>query len=575
MMLLRKRVKRIFLLTALLGLFFLFFKGADADTLGQGKNFFVNSKFDKYGRNTLAANLRYVSNKLYFYVDDYYWNTLNSLGQGKLLGNIAVLAGEFENVIYPKEVEIFGSEPDPGIDGDSRITVLLEEVVQGNGGYFETSNLQSPQDIDDSNGREMFAINVESALTNVDLAKVFLAHEFQHLISFNQKDTLKNVAEDVWLNELRSEQAISLVGYDKPFSSSNLKRRIDFFIENPSDSLTEWPNEIADYAIVNAFGRYVVEQYGNSIFTETIKSSFTGISSLNEYLARRGYGERFEDIFGYWMAAMYLNDQSRDSRFGFFDLNLKYLRVRPRQEVNFSNALSDFSTFQSLKPWQPFWLEFNLPQISRDLSKSFKISANGQSGRIFPVFYLAFYNDGSYKFGRIQLSGGKGSVYIVNSESGLNKVVIMATDGTKNSDFGSNEESSTLVLSGSIIETKKAEAQTLKDGSLIKKPREKEIYVIWGKYKRYLMPGVINLYGHLDPTKVIEVEPEIFNSYQTSNYVKYVDDEKVYAVWPEGSKHWLNITPQQWDASSRDWNAIFTINSLELNYYSAGSDIIR
>lgn len=556
-------------------LFFVNIFGANADTLGQGKNFFVNSKFDKYGRATLAANLRYISNKLYFYVEDYYWNTLNSLGQGKLLGNIVALADEFENVIYPKEIEIFGNEPNPGIDGDPRITVLLEEVVRGNGGYFETSNLQSPQNVDDSNGREMFVINIESALTSVDLAKVFLAHEFQHLISFNQKDVLRKISEDVWLNELRSEQAISLVGYDKPYSSSNLKRRIDFFTENPSDSLTEWPNEIADYAIINAFGRYAAEQYGNSIFIETMKSNLAGIPSLNEYLAGRGYGERFEDIFGYWMGAMYLNDQSKDAKLGFLDFDLRYARVQPQRRFYISGGLSEATVLKSLKPWQPFWLEFNLSAIAGDPLKSFKISANGETGKIFPIFYMAFYGDGTVKTGKIRLNGNAGSANIVNSSGGLNKVVIMATEGTKLSDFGSSEGGSFLTVSGSVIETKTVEALTIKDGSLIKRPREKEIYVVWGKYKRYLSPGVISLYSHLNPANAIEIEPEVFNSYQTSNYVKYVNDERVYAVWPESSKHWLNITPQQWDASGRDWGAIFTINDLELNYYKIGPDITR
>lgn len=89
------------------------------------------------------------------------------------------------------------------------------------------------------------------------------------------------------------------------------------------------------------------------------------------------------------------------------------------------------------------------------------------------------------------------------------------------------------------------------------------------------MPGVISLYGHLNVANAIEIELEVFNSYTTSNYIKYLNDEKVYAVWPEGSKHWLNITPQQWDASGRDWGAIFTINDLEVNYYKTGEDIIR
>ncbi len=555
--------------------FFVVGKIAVADTLGQNLKFNVNAKFDKYERTNLDATLRHVSDRLYFYVEDSYWNGLNSFNQNRLLNNISNLAKEFETNIYAKEIQSFGNEPNPGIDSDPRITVLLEEVVKGNGGYFDTSNNYSRQESSSSNEREMVAISIESVLSGIDFAKVFLAHEFQHLISFNQKDTLNSVPEDVWLNELRSEYAVSLVGYNKPFETSSLKRRFDAFIENPSDSLTEWHNEISDYAVINAFGEYLVEQYGDHVVFNTLKSKLAGIPSINKYFADRGYSEKFEDVFGYWMAAMYVNDQSQNPRLGLRNPDLKYVRVQPQQIVSLSSGLSEFSISQNIKPWQALWTEFNLGAISGDQSKSLKISVNGQTGKIFPVFYLVFHNNGSIQFGRIQLNSGKGSAYILNSEKGLRKAIVMVTDGTKVSDFRANEDFSFVNIGASIIETKKAEAQTLKDGSLIKRPREKEIYVIWGKYKRYLAPGTISLYGHLNSANAVEVEPAVFDSYQTSNYVKYVDDEKVYAVWPDESKHWLNITPAQWDASGRDWNAIFTINDLELNYYKTGADITR
>ena len=151
----------------------------------------------------------------------------------------------------------------------------------------------------------------------------------------------------------------------------------------------------------------------------------------------------------------------------------------------------------------------------------------------------------------------------------------MATNGTKIDGFGESESGLSVRIDTKVVSTEEAVASVVKDGSLIKRRGESEIYVIWGKYKRYLNPGIISLYGHLDPTKAIELEPEVFHSYITANYVRYVDGEEVYAVWPDGTKHWMNITPKQWDDSGRDWNAIFVINDLELNYYKTGADIVR
>ncbi len=564
---------------------------AHADTLGQRVNFNVNSEFDRYNRTSLGATLRYVGDRSYFYVEDKYWDGLNSLGQNTLIDNITTLADAFDNNIYSKETAVWGSEPNPGVDGDPRITILLEEMTVNRGGYFETSNGYKKEEAQDSNEREMVSLNVEVVITDPFLEKVFLAHEFQHLISFNQKEKILNSSEDVWFNELRSEYSVSLAGYSYPYSGSNLEHRVQTFSNNRSDSLTEWPNNNLDYATVALFAEYLVEQFGTNILSDTLKSHLAGIPSLNKYLTDGGYLENFSDIFINWLGALYLNNVSKNEKLGYKRTDLKNIKAVPQQEIYLSFGLPEYSATQYIRDWQPLWLEFNTSDIMSDQTKSVKVEINGESGQNFIASYLAFYDSGKIELGKINVLLGRGSGYVLNSNDRLSKIVVLATKSTKMSGFGKSETPGYLNVKVSMVDTKNAEARTLKNGALIKRPREKEMYVIWGKYKRYLNPGVISLYGHLDPANAIELEPEVFNSYQTSNYVKYVNDEKVYAVWPpsegshrgtsvgiasdEGSKHWLNITPQQWDASNRDWNAIFTINYLEFNYYKKGVDIIR
>jgi len=546
-----------------------------ADTIGQRESFFVNNKYDKYGRTNLNAALRYVGDKLYVYVEDDYWNSLGSVKQDLLSSNILAMGIEFDNNIYPKETAFFGSEPNPGVDNDSRITILLENLVINNGGYFDSANAYTRDKIDNSNQREMIVVSIDTVLAGTDFTKVFLAHEFQHLISFNQKELIGKISEDVWLNELRSEYTASLLGYDAPYTDSSLKRRMDYFLQQPSDSLVEWPNTNADYAVVNVFGQYLTEQFGQGILKDTMKSGLTGISSINKYLIDLGYSGRFEDIFGYWMGALYLNDYIFDKHLGFYNPNFTNIKVQPQQRIYISGNQPQFSSIQNIKPWQPVWLEYDLGGISGNSTKSLKISLDSETGKIFRAFYMVFYNDNTVNIGKASLIDGKGDVVALNSAKGLRKIVLMLTEGTKISRFDTDELSSYININATVAETETVKAQMLKDGMLIKRPREKEIYVIWGKYKRYLSSGVISLYGHLNPAEAVEVEPDVFDSYQSSNYVKYLNDEKVYAVWPDGTKHWLNITPRQWDDSYRDWNAIFTINDMELNYYRIGENIIR
>ena len=193
--------KKLILAGVLLVSFFVFASYASADIMGDVRTFSVNSKYDEFSRTALSATLRHLSNKVYFYVDDRYWVGLNQFEKNILLNNLDNLGREFDDNIYSKETDFFGLEPNPGIDDDARVVVLVEDLIKGNGGYFETVNLYSRELATGSNEREMVAVNTESLGS---FGKIFLAHEFQHLISFNQKDLLRNTSEDVWLNELRS-----------------------------------------------------------------------------------------------------------------------------------------------------------------------------------------------------------------------------------------------------------------------------------------------------------------------------------------------------------------------------------
>lgn len=532
---------------------------ASADTEGQSQTFNTNETFDKLTRKSVAATLRHISENAYFYVEDSYWNTLNFTDQNILLSGIKTLANDFDVNIYAKETSFWGQEPKPGVDNDNHIVILLEQLKQNHGGYFSTSNGFPKSTAPESNEREMIVVDADS--TAGPYAKVFLAHEFQHLISFNQKELLNKLNEDVWLNELRSEYAITVAGYNEQFADSNLERRVQTFSNNPSDSLTEWPNVNLDYALVALFSEYIADKYGESLLQETLRSDLAGIASINSVLAGRGSGERFVDIFGNWLAANYINDSSIGPKFGYSRSALKNFRISP-QRLTILNGLG-LSTFDySLKPWQVYGHKVYISGVLSD-TKTAKLSPT-------PGYKFA-YADSLGRFSIIDMD------FYVNNPGGLDYFFVFPINDSKISDFTSKEGELSMSLTITFEEkTLGTEfGSTLKDGALIKRPREGEIYVIEGKYKRYLRPEVIALYGHLDASKAIEVNDIIFNSYTTSNYTRYVNDKKVYAVWPDGTKHWLNITPQQWESSGRDWGAIFIINDLELNNYKTGSDITR
>src|SRR3989338_7640029 len=524
-----------------------------ADTIGQTQVFNVNSKYDQFSRTSLSATLRHVSSNAYFYIEDRYWDSLNSYQKAFLNNNVSVLAQEFDNNIYPKEIQFWGTEPNPGIDNDPKITVVMEDLITGNGGYFDASNEYSKNSSNNSNEREIIFVSVESG----SLAKMFLGHEFQHLISFNQKELLRKVEEDVWFNELRSEYSVSLLGYNDNYNNSSLERRVGTFLENPSDSLTEWPNVSLDYAHATLFGQYLLEQFGSSILNETLQSPMVGIDSINQFLQSRNYSDKFSNIFENWTIANYLNNATLDKRYGYQKDELKNIHVIPQQL--FLSYPSPNTVNYNLKSWQSNWYKYNFSSLPSD--KALKINYN--PGYLFKVLYAD-------NLGRVGVLSNPG--YITNPGE-LSSVVLMPINEIKIADFDNKEMPREISISVNYVDN--ASAQPIANGALIKRPRESEIYVVEGKYKRYLRPEIIQLYGHLDASKVIELDDKIFNSYSTANYVRNFNDKKVYAVWPDGTKHWLNMTGDYFTQSGRDWGAIFTINDLEFNSYKTGTDITK
>lgn len=568
--------KRIFKILIFVILFSSSFDFVSADLLNQKNNFFVNKSFDRTSRSNLSATLIYISNHAYFYVDDKYWDSLGTVSKEEFNQNVRALAVAFDTYIYEKETAFFGSEAKPGVDGDDRITILLEDLVENNGGYFDSSNGYKRSQISDSNQREMLVVSASAVLKTLDLSKLFLAHEFLHLISFNQKELKQEMQDDIWLSEARAEYAVTVAGLNDNLSTSGLLRRKATFLENPSDSLTEWPNNLIDYSIALIFAEYLAEKYGPEIFSQSLVESAYGIESLNRYFANKGYQDRFADAFINWAAAVYVNDTKFDARLGYSKEGLKDIRVSPNQRsFNVGSFVND-DEFLRLKNWQPGWLEFNFGNSSLSKEKSIKIDILGDGGQNFIAGFITYFTDGSHKFDRIKTISGKGTSFAVNPEdNSIKKIVVVLTNATKNTGFSTNELAFGVDVKLSAVDTQLVMSQDIKDGALIKKEGQSELYVIERGYRRYLSPQVIALYGHLDPALAITVSPEVFDSYKTSNYVKNVNDEKVYAVWADNTKHWLNMTGEYFAESGRDWGALFIINDLELNYYKTGGDITQ
>ncbi len=326
---------------------------AKADSLGQSHIFFVDQSFDGQSRPQITASLKVLTNNGYFYVDDSWYNNLTPQQKAVADSDLQRLANEFDNNIYPGLTTVYGSEWKPGIDNDDKITILLHGLKKGAAGYFRTQDESPLIQAADSNEREIIFLNANGLSSNA--IKSYLAHEFSHLITYNQKDRLRGTEEDVWLNEARADYAPTILGYNDIYQGSYLEQRVKGFINNSRDPIMEWLNTEGDYGALDIFTHYLVEKYGLAILADSLKANQIGAESLNSFLKKAGFNKTFSQIFSDWTIAVYLNDCSLGADYCFTRPALATLKVAPSLILAPSASLTKVGLVYQEKPWAGYW----------------------------------------------------------------------------------------------------------------------------------------------------------------------------------------------------------------------------
>jgi len=403
-----------------------------ADYPGDRVVFNVDSSYDKTDREEVTATLVVSSARAYFYIDNKWWSYLDSDQRKEIKKSLEYLGSEFEHEIYPTLTSIFGYERKPGIDSDYNITVLIHPMVDEARGYFREVDEYEKEQNPFSNEREMVYLNAE--YINSSLIRSFLAHEFIHLITFNQKQEKNGSTEEVWLNEARAEIAPTLMGYDETYEESYLEERVNAFLKNPSDSITEWRNVASDYGALNLFTHYLVEKYGIGVLVDSLKSEKVGIESINYALKRKGYKEDFSEIFTDWTIAVSANDCSLGEEYCYLDKNLKRVHVSP--SINFLplQGESSLGVNQSTKNWSGNWIKF----IGGN--SDLQIQFIGNPDNLFKVPYLLKDEEGKYSLGFFELDENqRGEILISRVNGDVGSVIIIPSVQSKQSDFLSLE----------------------------------------------------------------------------------------------------------------------------------------
>jgi len=310
-------------------------------------DFYVESDYDFFGRDKIEAQLIKTTNKIYFYVDKDWYNSLSQ--KSELESKIYNLSSNFEYKIYPTLTNLLGFEDNPGVDNDSRIIVVLEPLKKSYGGYIQTGDQYLENEYSRSNQGQIIYLNANLIIqSSLDFLSYELAHEFTHLITLKQKQE-----SETWFHELMSEFAGQAIGVD---TSQVTKKRAQSLLYSTEINLKDWENSDKDYGEVYLLGLYLKEQFGNQIFANTLKyPSRDGIISFNGAFKQLGMNDNFGDIYLNWLIANLVNNCQNSSQYCYQDSALKDYSAIAYSYYLPMQAKSTLSVTDSISAWTGKW----------------------------------------------------------------------------------------------------------------------------------------------------------------------------------------------------------------------------
>ncbi|MBQ6057016.1 MAG: hypothetical protein IJJ70_01935 [Treponema sp.] len=301
-------------------------------TVGTTKYIFVdsNSAMNQYTKK--AATLRAVGNHCNVWIVDQYYTSGTASGNKASTAIAQEFATKFDE-IYPYITNVFGSESDKLVttsgsfidmetysDTGDIINIVLYDIGvdysqnQSGGvlGYFYAKDYYytggqtysgSNTILNYTNQGKYFYVDSAFAVSAFDTVLSTLAHEFQHMVNFGQKNIAHKKAPDTWYNEMLSMLCEDMMQekLDIDDADSPKGRLQQFNAYYYASGLNEWldDNAVLSYSVAYAFGGWLCRQYGGAALVKAIMD--------NEYVddesivaavnSKNGTSYKWDDLF--------------------------------------------------------------------------------------------------------------------------------------------------------------------------------------------------------------------------------------------------------------------------------------
>lgn len=295
--------------------------------VGTRREFSV-SNVDNDEQFDIYAKLIYKTEHVYMWVEE---------GANVDEDKLKKAADLFEEHTYPTNREFFGSEWNPGVDNDRHLSILharnLGETVAG---YFSSPDSYVRAVRSDSNEMEMFYINIDNVNIGDDFYNGVLAHEFQHMIHWNNDRN-----EATWLNEGCSELAMELNNRAYPGGNYSVGGSEYAYLRRPDTQLTSWPEGVAGDASPNyggsfLFMSYFLDRFGEDATKTLVSHDENSMDSVDGILANDlGLSITHADLFADWSIANLLDNTTfADGRYGYSSISVSKPRIDATYRIN-------------------------------------------------------------------------------------------------------------------------------------------------------------------------------------------------------------------------------------------------
>ena len=286
------------------------------------------------------ATLWAQSDNCYIWVLDSYFASPAS--GSKISSEKAKALAEKFDALYPLVRKVFGTESDDmintdglvsissGSDTGTKVNIVVYDIEgdykdgqqSGTLGYFWAKDYYTAAAAKVSGDATIGLTNcgkyfyVDSYFLNEAPLMLYstLAHEFQHMINFGQKNMNNRVSSQTWSNEMMSmvcedmvQEYLGVQNEDSPIG------RLPWFCQYYYLSgLTDWlgGNSVqVSYAGAYAFGAYLARNYGGKELIKQIAiNNYVDQQAITQALKSTGRNETFDSVFKKYAQALVLDN---------------------------------------------------------------------------------------------------------------------------------------------------------------------------------------------------------------------------------------------------------------------------